>query len=70
MADVKKPEINQTRRGAHSPRMNDAFVKAYRPDISSSCPWWVVWPKGNAYGEGGWYTEEDVMNFWPEVVPT
>lgn len=62
----RRPQTGETRRG-NNPAMNDAFVKAYNPNISP--PFWVEWPKGNELGSGGWYSEESILAFWPEVVP-
>ena len=53
--------------GKGSRFIDDAFVKAYNPNVSP--PFWVECPKGNELGEGGWYDEDEIIERWPEVVP-
>lgn len=62
----ERPRTGETRRGSN-PEMNDAFVDSYNPNVSP--PFHVTYPKGNELGDGGWYDEESILAFWPEVVP-
>ena len=66
VSNCRLPQTGETRRGSNE-AMNDAFVKAYNPNVDP--PFYVEWPKGNELGSGGWYCEESILAFWPEVVP-
>lgn len=65
MEKPRLPKTGETRRGPN-PRMNDAFVDVYNPNIYP--PFHVTYPKGNELGDGGWYDEESILANWPEVV--
>ena len=65
VSNCRLPQTGETRRGGNE-AMNDALVKAYNPNVDP--PFYVEWPKGNELGSGGWFCEESILAFWPEVV--